>query len=212
MSAVTFEISMSLDGYVAGPDSGPDQPLGRGGERIHEWGYRLRSWRERHGMSGGAEGADSEQLERSIERVGATIMGRGMFGGGGDWGEDPWSGWWGDDPPFRHPVFVLTHHEREPLVLGETTFVFVTDGIESALKRAKAAAGDKNVAVAGGANVFQQFLAAGLIEELTVHVVPLLLGGGIRLFGELEPGEVELEQLDAVASDVVAHLTYRVVR
>jgi dihydrofolate reductase len=213
MSAVTFEISMSLDGYVTGPDPGPDQPLGRGGESIHDWIYGLRSWRESHGMSGGVDSADSELLARSIERVGASIMGRGMFGGGGgEWGDDPWNGWWGEDPPFDHPVFVLTHHEREPLVLGSTTFVFVSAGIEAALEQAKAAAGDKNVAVAGGANAFQQFLAAGLIDELTIHVVPLLLGGGTRLFGDLEPAEVGLEQVGAVASDAVTHLTYRVVR
>jgi dihydrofolate reductase len=212
VSKVRFHISMSLDGYTAGPNQSEENPLGEGGERLHEWALALAAWRKPHGREGGEVNPSTPVMEEAFENVGAVIMGRNMFGGEGPWGDDPWNGWWGDDPPFHMPVFVLTHHEREPLVLGSTTFVFVSAGIEAALEQAKAAAGDKNVAVAGGANAFQQFLAAGLIDELTIHVVPLLLGGGTRLFGDLEPAEVGLEQVGAVASDAVTHLTYRVVR
>jgi dihydrofolate reductase len=213
MPKLFFEITTSLDGFVTGPDPRPDEPLGTSGERLHEWALRLRSWRESHGRSGGAEGLDSELMQESIDRSGAVVMGRGMFGGGpGDWGDEPWEGWWGDEPPFRKPVFVLTHHEREPLVKGETTFTFVTDGIESALEQAKAAAGDMDVSLAGGADVFQQYLKAGLVDELLIHVAPLVLGSGTRLFADGAPGDVELEQTRSLSSDIVTHLGYRVMR
>ena len=152
---------------------------------------------------------------RSFEarNVGATIMGRKMFGGGpGPWGEQPWEGWWGEDPPFHVPVFVLTHHAREPLHKdGGTTFHFVTDGISSALEQAKRAAGDRDVLLAGGAEVAQQYLAAGLVDEFSVSVVPILLGGGTRLLNEIG-ADISLEQLDVVAAPGVTHMSYRVVR
>lgn len=212
MPKLTLDISTSLDGYVAGPDISHDQPLGEGGERLHDWVYDLKSWREPHGREGGTEGTDSDILEEAIAGLGAAIMGRGMFGGGpGPW-DDAWQGWWGDEPPFGYPVFVLTHHPREPLALKGTTFTFVTDGIESALEQAREAAGDKDVGIAGGASVAQQYLKAGLLDELQIHVAPLVLGGGVRLFEDTGPEQLTLEPLRVVESPAVTHLKYRVVR
>jgi dihydrofolate reductase len=213
MGKLRLDITMSLDGFVAGPNPTLEEPLGAGGERLHEWIVGLAAWRETHGMSGGVVNADSEVVEESIDATGAVIMGRNMFGGGeGPWGEDPWQGWWGDDPPFHVPVFVLTHHAREPLALqGGTTFTFVTEGIEPALEQAKVAAGDKDVLLAGGANVAQQYLAAGLLEEMQVHLAPILLGGGVRLLDNLDPGKVGFELTRVIESPAVTHLRYRVV-
>jgi dihydrofolate reductase len=212
MGKVTVEISVSLDGYVAGPNQSPDEPLGEGGEQLHEWVVAQPSWKERHGLDdAGEQGPEDALTQESIERVGATVMGRGMFGGGpGDWDES-WQGWWGDDPPFHHPVFVLTHHAREPLTLGDTTFTFVTDGIESALEQARAAAGDKDVQIAGGGQVDNEYLAAGLVDEIWLHITPVLLGGGSRLFEGVGPAK--LEQVRSVESGYgVAHGIYRVVK
>ena len=216
MAKLTLDISMSLDGFVAGPNQTLEEPLGEGGEQLHEWAVASRSWREAHGHSGGETNADSEVIEESIGNAGATVMGRRMFSGGeGGWEDDPKSnGWWGDDPPFHHPVFVLTHHAREPVTKqGGTTFTFVTDGIESALTQARAAAGDKNVAVGGGANVAQQYLRAGLLDELQIHVAPVLLGDGVRLFeNHLGSERREIECTRVIESPKVTHLRYRVLR
>jgi dihydrofolate reductase len=205
---------MSLDGFVAAPNAGVEHPLGEGGERLHEWVFGLASWREEHGREGGTTSVDDEIVAESISKVGATIMGKRMFcGADGPWGDDPSDGWWGDDPPFHHAVFTLTHHPRETVTKPDgTSYTFVTDGIESALEQARLAAGDKNVAVAGGADVVQQYLKAGMLDELEVHVVPVLLGGGVRLFDNLEPGQVELEPTRVVESPAVTHLSYRVVK
>jgi dihydrofolate reductase len=213
MGKLRLDITMSLDGFVAGPNPTLEEPLGAGGERLHEWIVGLAAWRETHGKSGGVVNADSEVVEESIAATGAVIMGRNMFGGGeGPWGEDPWQGWWGDDPPFHVPVFVLTHHAREPLALqGGTTFTFVTEGIEPALEQAKVAAGDKDVLLAGGANVAQQYLAAGLLDEMQIHLAPILLGGGVRLLDNLDPGKVGFELTRVIESPTVTHLRYRVV-
>jgi dihydrofolate reductase len=209
MSKVRAHISVSADGYVAGPEQRLDEPLGVGGERLHEWVIALRAWREAHGREGGEVNASTPVLEESLANVGAEIMGRGKFGGGpGPWSDDEWRGWWGEEPPFHMPVFVLTHHEREPLVLGDTTFTFVTDGIEAALDQAAAAAAGKDVMIGGGADVIDQYLAAGLVDELELHVVPLILGGGSRLFAGVGP-DIELEQLRAVEAPGVTHLKYR---
>ncbi len=214
MIAVVLDISMSLDGFIAGPDPGPEQPLGSGGEQLHEWAYGLASFRQRHGESGGVTNTDDEVLAETIRRPGAVVMGRGMFGGGdGPWGDDPWEGWWGDDPPFRTPVFVLTHHAREPLPKqGGTTFTFVTDGVGAAVEQARAAAGDKDVSLAGGANVVQQALRAGLVDEMQIHLVPILLGGGVRLLDDLGPEPIRLEKTRVIDSPAVTHLRYRVAR
>jgi dihydrofolate reductase len=211
MSELRFEISMSLDGFVAGTDQSEQEPLGRGGEQLHQWVVRLAAWRERHGLEGGETDASTEAVERSHENVGAVLMGRNMFGGSGPWEEHPWDGWWGDDPPFHMPVFVVTHHPRPPLVMrGDTTFTFVTDGIESALAQARAVAGGKDVALGGGASVAQQYLKAGLIDELRIHLVPILLGDGARLFDNLGDVRPTLECAQVVAAPGVTHLTYRV--
>jgi dihydrofolate reductase len=213
MSKVRAHIAVSLDGYAAGPNQSEENPLGEGGEQLHDWAVELRAWREQHGREGGEENASGAVLEEEIANVGAEIMGRGKFGppGGGPWDEDPWPGWWGEDPPFHKPVFVLTHHEREPLTLSDTTFTFVTDGIESALAQAREAAGDKDVFLGGGADSINQYLAVGLVEEIELHVAPILLGGGERLFEGVGP-DLKLEQLRAVEAPGVAHLKYRVVK
>jgi len=211
VARLRFQISVSLDGFVAGPNPSEEHPLGEGGEQLHEWVVKLAAWRKPHGRQGGEVNASSAVVEGTLENVGATIMGRNMFGGGpGPWGDDPWDGWWGDEPPFHHPVFVLTHHEREPLEKeGGNSFTFVTDGIESALEHAKDAAGGKDVSLAGGAEVAQQYLAAGLIDELRLNVVPVLLGSGRRLFENAAPAELRLEQVRVVEAPGVAHLSYR---
>lgn len=208
--SLRFEISMSLDGYVAGPRPSMQDPLGVGGEALHRWIVGLEAWRRPHGMQGGEVTASSELVERNLARVGATIMGRRMFGGGpGPWGDDPWRGWWGDEPPFNHPVFVLTHHEREPLVLGGTAFTFVTEGPDAALEQATAAAGDRDVQVSGGADAARQYLAAGLLDEVQINLAPVLLGGGTPLFQSLPGLGRPLEPVDAVVTPAVTHLIYR---
>jgi dihydrofolate reductase len=215
MTRLTLDISMSLDGFVAGPNRTVEQPLGEGGEQLHEWIFGLASWRERHGRSGGTRNADDDVLKEAVASVGAVVMGRRMFSGGeGAWENDPVAdGWWGDDPPFRVPVFVLTHHARETVTKeGGTTYTFVTDGIEAALDQARAAAGGKNVAIAGGASVAQQYLRAGLLDEIQIHVAPMLLGDGVRLFDNLDPEHAKLEVTRVIGSPSVTHLQYRVVR
>jgi dihydrofolate reductase len=215
MGKLTLDISMSLDGYIAGPNQTLEEPLGEGGEGLHEWVFGLKSWRERHGLAGGETNVDSEVVEESIRNTAATVMGRRMFSGGeGPWQDDPNAdAWWGDDPPFHHPVFVLTHHAREPLTKqGGTTFTFVTDGIQAALEQARAAAGDRDVAVAGGADVAQQYLKAGLLDELQLHLVPVLLGDGVRLL-DLTGAPGRLERTRVIESPTgVTHLRYGVVK
>jgi dihydrofolate reductase len=210
MSKIRFDISMSLDGYVAGLDQSEENPLGKGGEELHDWVIELEAWRKSHGREGGEVNASTPVMEEQLENIGAGLMGRNMFGPpeGGPWGEDPWQGWWGDEPPFHVPVFVLTHHEREPLELSDTTFHFVTDGIESALDQARDAAGKQDVKLSGGANVAQQYLAAGLVDEMELHVVPRLLGSGERLLENV--GDLQLEQTRVIEAPGVTHLKYRV--
>jgi dihydrofolate reductase len=214
MTRVRYSASMSLDGFVAGPDQSREYPLGVGGERLHEWMRALAAWRREAGREGGEVNASTAVFEAGGENVGAIVMGRNMFGGGpGPWGDDPWRGWWGDDPPFHVPVFVVTHHERDPLPLeGGTTFTFVTDGIESALEQARGAAGVEDVVIGGGADVIRQYLAAGLVDELSISLTPVLLGGGERLLDGLGDAAIELEQVDAIAAPGVTHVRYRVVR
>src|SRR5688572_12464119 len=178
-SKLRFRISMSLDGFVAGPEQSVKNPLGIGGMRVHEWVFPLAAWRGRMGMKGGEVNESSRVIDESWVNIGATIMGRNMFGGHpGPWAaKDPWSGWWGTNPPYHHPVFVLTHHARAPLALeGGTTFHFVTDGIEAALEQARKAAGGKDVSLAGGAAAARQYLKAGLVDEMEISLSPVLLG------------------------------------
>jgi dihydrofolate reductase len=213
MGKVKVSISMSLDGFVAGPNPGLEEPLGEGGERLHDWAFRTATWRRTHGEEGGETGPDDDAIGEMAAGVGAVVMGRRMFSGGaGPWEDDPKrDGWWGDEPPFHVPVFVATHHARDPEEMqGGTTFHFVTDGVEAALEQARATAGDQDVLVSGGAAVVQQALRAGQLDELDLHVVPVLLGGGTRLLEGLQG--VRLEPDRAIGSPGVTHLRYRVVR
>jgi dihydrofolate reductase len=201
---------MSLDGYTAGPGQSVEHPLGLGGERLHEWVIRLAAWRAPHGLEGGEVNESSRVMEEEVAGVGATIMGRNMFGGHpGPWSaQRPWNGWWGEEPPFHHPVFVLTHYPRPPLALkGGTTFTFVTDGIAAALELARGAAGGRDVALAGGADVARQYLTAGLVDEMEIHLVPTLLGGGERLFEGVEDLK-DLRLVRSVATPDVTHLKF----
>lgn len=202
---------MSLDGFVAGPNQSVENPLGVGGERLHEWALELDKWRSAHGKTGGETNESSRVMEEQLANVGATIMGRNMFGGHpGPWKDDkPWKGWWGANPPFHHPVFVLTHHPRQPLVLdGGNSFTFVTDGIEGALARAKKAAGDKDVALSGGAKTCQQYLAAGLVDEMEISLAPVLLGAGERLFERVGADMHGLELVRTVVAPHVVHIKF----
>jgi dihydrofolate reductase len=205
MGKVFVDVGMSLDGFLAGPNARPGNPLGDGGARIHRWMFELAGFRERLGMTGGETNRDDALVRQTFTRAGAYVLGRRMF----DEGEVAWPA----NAPFRAPVFVLTHHPREPWVReGGTTFTFVTDGIESALRQARAAAGDKDVRISGGADTIRQYIKAGLVEELHIHVAPVLLGSGVRLFEGLGPEDVELASADVVPSPQVTHLSYRVVR
>jgi dihydrofolate reductase len=206
-----MKISMSLDGFVAGPRQSVDNPLGIGGMRLHEWVFPLAVWRAPHGLAGGEVNESSRVVEESLANIGATVMGRNMFGGHpGPWDpRKPWNGWWGANPPFHHPVFVLTHHARDPLQCeGGTIFTFVTDGIETALDRAREAAGGKDVSLAGGASAAQQYLAAGLVDEMEISVVPALLGSGERLFEGVGDNLHGLELVRTVAAPHVTHLKF----
>ena len=211
MSKLRFRISMSLDGFAAGPSQSVDNPLGIGGMRLHEWVFPLAVWRAMHGLEGGEVNASSALVEESLANIGATVMGRNMFGGHpGPWKtKEPWNGWWGVNPPFHHPVFVLTHHAREPLELeGGTTFNFVTGGIQSALEQARRAAAGKDVSLAGGANVANRYLAAGVVDEMEINLVPVLLGSGERLFEGLGDDLHGLELVRTVAAPKVTHLKF----
>jgi dihydrofolate reductase len=212
VARVRLQITVSLDGYAAGPDQSLEQPLGRGGEALHEWAVSTRSWLASHGQEGGETGLDDEVMARWNENVGATIMGRNMFGpvrGPWDGTGEEWTGWWGDEPPFHTPVFVLTHHPRASFELaGGTTFHFVTEGIEQALERALDAAAGRDVSIGGGASTARQYLAAGRVDELEVHVAPLLLGGGERLFENLGGGPTGFELVELVASPRAAHFRF----
>ena len=212
MSKLRLHITMSLDGYVCGPDQSEEDPLGVGGTELHEWVFPLQAFRVMHGRDGGEVNASSAVIDERWANIGATIMGRNMFGPiRGPWPDESWRGWWGEDPPYHHPVFVLTHHPREPLEMqGGTTFHFVTDGIESALRQAQDAAGGQDVWLAGGASVCNQYLAAGLVDEIDVSIAPLILGGGERLFDGLDHGTLELEQVRAVDAPGVTHIKYEI--
>ena len=202
---------MSLDGFVAGPRQSVEDPLGVGGMRLHEWVFPLAVWRQMHGQPGGEDNASSRVVEASLAGIGATVMGRNMFGGHpGPWrAEAPWNGWWGQEPPFHHPVFVLTHHARAPLALeGGTTFTFVTEGIEAALEQARRAAGGKDVALAGGASAARQYLAAGLVDEMLLSVAPVLLGGGERLFEGVGDDLRGLELVETIPAPGVVHMRF----
>jgi dihydrofolate reductase len=210
LSKLRCRIAVSLDGYAAGPEQSVENPLGIGGERLHEWAFPLEAWRKPHGLSGGKVNQSTPVMVELLANLGATIMGRNMFGGHpGPWDKDkPWRGWWGTNPPFHHPVFVLTHHPRPPLKLeGGTTFTFVPDGIRSAYDQARRAAAGRDVALAGGADVIRQYLNAGLVDELVLHLVPTLLGAGERLLDGVADLK-GLKPVQTVAAPDVTHLKF----
>jgi len=210
MSKLRLKISMSLDGFVAGPDQSVSDPLGKGGMRLHEWVFVLKAFRSTHGMDGGEVNESTPVVEESVANIGATVMGRNMFGGHpGPWSEkEPWNGWWGPNPPFHHPVFVLTHHARAPLEMeGGTTFHFVTGGIEAALEQARQAAGGKDVSLAGGAKAAQQYLNAGLVDQMEINLAPTLLGSGERLFEGVNDLH-GLRLVRTIGTSAVTHLKF----
>ncbi|MFH0522224.1 dihydrofolate reductase family protein [Streptomyces sp. M41] len=203
MSEVIAQLTMSLDGYIAGPDSGREHPLGIGGERLHRWVFGLRSWRREQGLKGGTGGPEDDMVAEWIQRFGAVVMGHGMY----ITGEAPW----GDNPPFHLPVYVVTHHAREPLVKeGGTTFHFVTGGPEQALALARESAGDKDVSLAGGADLVQQFIRAGHLDEILLHVVPVLIGeGGRRLFDNIGDKHIEWHKTEVLDAPEATHIRLR---
>jgi dihydrofolate reductase len=215
MTQVKCQISVSLDGYAAGPNQSEEHGLGEGGEGLHEWLVKLPVFDEMHGRPGGEEDTDnpSEAVFREAAgNTGAVVMGRNMFGPvRGEWGDSDWRGWWGEEPPFHTPVYVLTHHEREPLEMeGGTTFHFITEGVERAVELARESAGERDVAVAGGAATIQQCLRAGLFDELLINLAPVMLGDGERLLDGLGGLEAGFEPTRAVAGPEAVHLFYRV--
>jgi dihydrofolate reductase len=196
---------MSLGGYITGPNDSNEYPLGVGGDRLHEWDYGLESWRERHGMESGTRNVDSDVLHEAFRNTGSVVMGRRMF----DLGETAWR----DNPPFHMPVFVVTRHAQEAVDKeGGTSFSFVTGGVDHALEQAKAAANDKEISVAGGANVIQQFIQAGLLDEIQIHIAPVLLSDGRRLFDRFDAGQIELERTRVINSPSLTHIRYRIAK
>jgi dihydrofolate reductase len=217
VAKVKCQISVSLDGYMAGPNQSEDNPLGESGMALHEWVFKLPAFNELHGREGGEEGAENPSnavIAEAGQNTGAVVMGRNMFGPiRGEWGEEDWRGWWGEDPPFHAPTYVLTHHEREPLEMeGGTTFHFVTEGIERAIELAKASAGERDVSVGGGAATIQQCLRAGLLDELLLNLIPIVLGDGERLLDGLAGVQASFECTRVVEAPGVTHLYYRVLR
>jgi dihydrofolate reductase len=214
MTRLKANLAMSLDGYVAGPEQGPEDPLGKGGMRLHEWAFELAAFNDAHDGEGGVVNASTTVIEEMQQNVGAVIMGRNMFGPiRGPWQDESWRGWWGEDPPYHVPVFVLTHHPRGPIEMqGGTTFHFVTDGIESAYEQAVAAAGGKDITLGGGASTVQQAIAAGLLDELQLNLVPILLGGGERLLDGVGDAPVGFERTRVLEAPGVTHLQYRLVK
>lgn len=209
MGNIRFNVSLSLDGYMAGPDQNEENPLGVGGMELHSWLFDLEAWRASHGETGGRRDASTPVVAELETGFGAVVMGRNMFGPiRGEWGGDPWRGWWGDNPPYHTPVFVLTHYGRESLQMeGGTTFHFITDGFESAMDQALVAAGEDDVLVAGGASVIRHYLAAGVIDEFWLSIVPLLLGSGERPLDGM-PARTGIEVVDVIAAPKATHLKY----
>lgn len=211
MGRLRFQMTISLDGYVAGPNQSLENPMGEGALALHEWAFATRTFQRMFGNpEGGTQGIDDGRAAAVFENVGATVMGRNMFGPvRGPWTEPKWDGWWGDEPPFHTPVFVLTHHPRSPLVMrGGTVFRFVTGGVEEAVERAHAAAGGKDVTVGGGASTVQQCLRAGLVDAFELHLVPRVLGAGERLFDGIEPGALGFACVEAIVGEAAVHLRY----
>jgi dihydrofolate reductase len=212
MPKTKARISISLDGYMSGPNQSEASPLGEGGEALHEWAFKQAAFKEMHDLGDdGERGVSDEIVRASLDNLGAVVMGRNMFGPvRGDWPDEDWKGWWGDDPPFHCPVYVLTHHPRDPFELeGGNSFHFITEGIEKAIAEAKEAADDQDVTVGGGAATLQQAIGAGLLDEILVTQVPILLGAGERLFDLLAAGAAKVDLVDVIQDADLLHLTYR---
>jgi dihydrofolate reductase len=205
---VVRAFSISADGYGAGPDQSLDNPLGVGGRQLHQWAFGTRTFRAMFGQDGGETGVDDDFAARSFENIGAWILGRNMFGPvRGPWPDESWKGWWGDEPPYHVPVFVLTHHARAPIEMkGGTTFHFVTDGIESALDQARQAAAGKDVRVGGGVATIRQYLRAGAIDEMHLAMSPMLLGKGENLFMDLDLPALGYRCAERVPTAATTHL------
>lgn len=206
---VVRAFSLSLDGYGAGPDQSLDNPLGVNGMRLHDWFFDTQTFGQTHGDGGGEVGIDDQFAVRAIENLGAWILGRNMFGPiRGSWPGESWKGWWGDNPPYHVPVFVLTHHARAPIEMeGGTVFHFVTDGIESALRQARAAAGDRNLRVGGGVATVHQYLKAGLIDDLHLAISPVLLGKGENFYAGIDLPALGYRFAESVQGEKATHLT-----
>lgn len=202
--------AVSIDGFGAGPSQDVDNPLGIDGLKLHEWVFETRAWHKRQGEAGGAEGLDDRLIEEADTGIGATIIGRNMFGPiRGEWPDESWTGWWGADPPYHHQVFVLTHHPRDPIEMaGGTTFNFVTDGIEAALHRAFEAADGRDVRLGGGVATLQQYLRAGLVDEMNIAIVPMVLGDGERLWDGLHGFSSNYECVELISSPAVVHARF----
>ena len=200
--------SISLDGFGAGPEQSLEDPLGKRGRELHQWIYGTRFFRTMIGQDGGSDGVDQAYADRAMSGFGAFILGRNMFGpAGDDWGGPDWKGWWGDNPPYHAPTFILTHHERPPIEMeGGTTFIFVTDGIESALGQAKAAAGDLDVKIGGGVETVRQYLRAGLIDELHFALSPVVLGQGEAIFGGIDLPALGYRVTEHQATEHATHI------
>jgi dihydrofolate reductase len=200
--------SVSLDGFGAGPRQSLEKPLGERGEELFEWFFRTRTWNAMHGKPGGATGIDDEFARRGMEDAGAWILGRNMFGPvRGPWPDESWKGWWGDEPPYHVPTFVLTHHARKPIEMkGGTIFHFVTDGIQAALQRAREAAGDKDDRIGGGASTIRQYLRARLVDELHLAFRPIFMGSGEPLFADIDMAALGYRATEHIATDHALHV------
>lgn len=203
--------SMSIDGFSAGPEQSLDNPLGIGGMELHRWVFPTLTFQQMLGNEGGTTGVDNDFAARGFKNIGAWIIGRNMFGPiRGPWPDNRWKGWWGDNPPYHVPVFVLTHHQREPLLMeGGTTFYFITDGIDSALAQAKEAANGMDVRIGGGVATVQQYLKAGLVDEMHIAIAPILLGSGEKLFSEFNMLELGYQCIEHVATSDATHVVLR---
>jgi dihydrofolate reductase len=212
MSQVRVQsFGVSLDGFAAGPNQGLQNPLGERGPEIMEWFFATRAWRAMHGQEGGETGVDNRMAEQGFENIGAWILGRNMFGPvRGPWPDESWKGWWGEEPPYHVPAFVLTHHARAPIEMkGGTTFHFVTDGIESALRKAKAAANGRDVRIGGGVATIRQFLQARLIDEMHLVFRPILMGTGENLFAGIDLRTLGYEVAESVEGERALHIIVR---
>jgi dihydrofolate reductase len=200
--------SLSVDGFGAGPEQSLNDPLGKRGMELHQWALGTRTFQTMFGKEGGSVGVDNDYAARAMSNFGAFILGRNMFGPvRGDWPDDSWKGWWGDNPPYHAPTFILTHHARDPIVMeGGTTFHFVTEGIEAALEKARAAAGQQDVKIGGGVSTVRQYLKAGLVDELHFAIAPIMLGRGEAMFEGIDLPGLGFRVIEHIATEFATHV------